>query len=62
MLSLLFLPLKVEKHWPVIEDPANYTYIRPEGEGLMVGLFEAEVHMWLTEAGVRDLTGDLKLL
>ena len=26
----------------MIEDPANYTYIRPEGAGLMVGLFEGQ--------------------
>ena len=38
--------LEVGKHWPVIEDPANYTYIRPEGSGLMVGLFEAEAAAW----------------
>ena len=27
----------------VIEDPNCYTYIRPEGKGMMVGLFEARV-------------------
>ena len=27
---------QVGKAWPVIEDPASHTYIRPEGAGLMV--------------------------
>jgi len=31
---------EVDANWPVIEDPENFTYIRPEGGGLMVGLFE----------------------
>ena len=30
----------------MIEDPATYGYIRPEGGGLMVGLFEAEAAAW----------------
>ena len=29
---------EVSPDWPVIEDPSAYTYIRPEGAGLMVGL------------------------
>eukprot|EP00455_Lapot_gusevi_P049055 TRINITY_DN6880_c0_g1_i1.p1 TRINITY_DN6880_c0_g1~~TRINITY_DN6880_c0_g1_i1.p1 ORF type:complete len:878 (-),score=245.93 TRINITY_DN6880_c0_g1_i1:263-2896(-) len=36
----------VDPSWPVIEDPASYTYIRPEGDGLMVGLFEPEAAAW----------------
>jgi len=32
----------VDPSWPVVEDPRNYAYIRPEGGGLMVGLFEGE--------------------
>lgn len=32
----------VDPSWPVVEDPASYAYIRPEGGGLMVGLFEGE--------------------
>lgn len=36
----------VDPSWPVVEDPANYTYIRPEGAGLMVGLFEGEGAAW----------------
>eukprot|EP01103_Thecamoeba_quadrilineata_P000083 TRINITY_DN10063_c0_g1_i1.p1 TRINITY_DN10063_c0_g1~~TRINITY_DN10063_c0_g1_i1.p1 ORF type:complete len:899 (-),score=149.22 TRINITY_DN10063_c0_g1_i1:49-2715(-) len=40
-------PMKgVEPHWPVIEDPGLYTYIRPEGAGLLVGLFEPEAAAW----------------
>jgi len=33
---------EVDPQWPVVEDPRNYAYIRPEGGGLMVGLFEGE--------------------
>lgn len=36
----------VDPSWPVIEDPSSYTYIRPEGGGLMVGLFEGEAAAW----------------
>ncbi len=31
---------EVDKNLPVLEDPANFTYIRPEAGGLMLGLFE----------------------
>ena len=31
---------------PVLEDPASYTYIRPEGDGLMIGLFEPVSAPW----------------
>ena len=37
---------EVDPSWPVVEDPSSYTYIRPEGGGLMVGLFEAEAAAW----------------
>jgi glycine/D-amino acid oxidase-like deaminating enzyme/glycine cleavage system aminomethyltransferase T len=37
---------EVDPNWPVIEDPANYTYIRPEAGGLMVGLFEGKAASW----------------
>lgn len=40
----------VDSSWPVIEDPENYAYIRPEGEGLMVGLFEGHGAAWNTKA------------
>eukprot|EP00468_Gymnochlora_sp_CCMP2014_P000089 CAMPEP_0167743692 /NCGR_PEP_ID=MMETSP0110_2-20121227/2155_1 /TAXON_ID=629695 /ORGANISM="Gymnochlora sp., Strain CCMP2014" /LENGTH=829 /DNA_ID=CAMNT_0007628087 /DNA_START=623 /DNA_END=3109 /DNA_ORIENTATION=+ len=36
----------VNPDWPVIEDPSSYTYIRPEGGGLLVGLFETEAAAW----------------
>jgi glycine/D-amino acid oxidase-like deaminating enzyme len=30
-------PMKdIDPNWPVVEDPSSYTYIRPEGGGLMV--------------------------
>lgn len=32
--------------WPVVEDPSSHTYIRPEGGGLMVGLFEPDAAAW----------------
>ncbi len=31
---------EVDPTWPVVEDPASFAYIRPEGGGMMVGLFE----------------------
>lgn len=37
---------EVNPNWPVIEDPNSYTYIRPEGNGLMIGLFEGEAAAW----------------
>lgn len=40
---------EVDKSWPVIEDPSSYTYIRPEGDGLMVGLFEPLAAAWNVE-------------
>lgn len=40
----------VDPDWPVIEDPSSYTYIRPEGAGLMVGLFEPKAAAWNVEA------------
>eukprot|EP01124_Arcella_intermedia_P011758 TRINITY_DN18176_c0_g1_i1.p1 TRINITY_DN18176_c0_g1~~TRINITY_DN18176_c0_g1_i1.p1 ORF type:complete len:872 (-),score=147.40 TRINITY_DN18176_c0_g1_i1:72-2687(-) len=46
---------EVDPNWPVIEDPASYTYIRPEGAGLMVGLFEGEAKAWSVK-GVPDFS------
>jgi glycine cleavage system aminomethyltransferase T/glycine/D-amino acid oxidase-like deaminating enzyme len=37
---------EVDPDWPVLEDPGNFTYIRPEGDGLMVGLFETVCAPW----------------
>ncbi len=31
---------------PVLEDPSRYGYYRPEGDGLMVGLFEPKAAPW----------------
>ncbi|MBL8961456.1 MAG: GcvT family protein [Gemmatimonadetes bacterium] len=36
----------VSKAWPVLEDPASYGYIREEGGGLMIGLFEPVCAPW----------------
>ncbi|CAE7667831.1 SARDH, partial [Symbiodinium microadriaticum] len=36
----------VDPSWPVVEDPSSHTYIRPEGGGLMVGLFEPVAAAW----------------
>lgn len=37
---------EVDPSWPIIEDPTSYVYIRPEGAGLMVGLFETDAAAW----------------
>ena len=34
--------------WPIIEDPARCMYVRPEGNGLLVGFFEWEGAAWNT--------------
>ena len=47
---------QVQADWPVIEDPANYAYIRPEGAGLMVGLFEAQAAAWNVEGIPNDFS------
>ena len=36
----------VDPHWPVIEDSSKCVYIRPEGAGLLVGLFEWDGASW----------------
>jgi 4-methylaminobutanoate oxidase (formaldehyde-forming) len=36
----------VDPDLPVFEDPSRYTYIRPEGRGLLVGLFEPDAAPW----------------
>ncbi|MBK8250203.1 MAG: GcvT family protein [Gemmatimonadetes bacterium] len=36
----------ISKTWPVLEDPASYGYIREEGGGLMIGLFEPICAPW----------------
>jgi len=37
---------EIDPSWPIIEDPSSYSYIRPEGGGLMVGLFESIGAAW----------------
>ncbi|CAE8623024.1 unnamed protein product [Polarella glacialis] len=44
----------VDPDWPIIEDPASHTYIRPERGGLMVGLFEPDAAAW----NVNRIPGD----
>jgi 4-methylaminobutanoate oxidase (formaldehyde-forming) len=39
----------ISKSWPVLEDPASYGYIREEGGGLMIGLFEPVCAPWSIE-------------
>ena len=42
----------VDPSWPVLEDPSSYAYIRPEGGGLMVGLFEGRGAAWKVDVGI----------
>jgi glycine/D-amino acid oxidase-like deaminating enzyme len=44
--SPLLSSLQVDPSWPVLEDPSSHAYIRPEGGGLMVGLFEPDAAAW----------------
>jgi len=44
----------VSKSWPVLEDPASYGYIREEGGGLMIGLFEPVCAPWRVEGMPSD--------
>jgi glycine cleavage system aminomethyltransferase T/glycine/D-amino acid oxidase-like deaminating enzyme len=39
---------------PVIEDPDNYGYYRPEGDGMLVGLFEPVAAPWSLDGMRRD--------
>ena len=50
----------VDPSWPVVEDPSSYTYIRPEGGGLMVGMFEGEGAPWHVD-GIPDGSSYLTL-
>ena len=47
---------EVDPNWPVIEDPSSHTYIRPEGDGLMVGLFEPEAAAWNVKSIPKDFS------
>jgi glycine cleavage system aminomethyltransferase T/glycine/D-amino acid oxidase-like deaminating enzyme len=44
----------VDPSWPIVEDPANHAYIRPEAGGMMVGLFETHAAAWRPEGIPRD--------
>lgn len=44
----------VDPNWPVIEDSSRCVYIRPEGNGLMLGLFEWEGASWRDDAIPQD--------
>ena len=47
---LITEPFKeVDPSWPVVEDSSKCVYIRPEGGGLMLGLFERMGASWKTE-------------
>ena len=46
---------EVDVNWPVIEDPSSYTYIRPEGGGLMIGLFEPLAAAWNSKVKLQQL-------
>ena len=46
---------EVDPQWPVLEDPERCAYIRPEGGGLMVGLFETDARAWSARG---DVPGD----
>ena len=41
---------EVDPSWPVVEDSSKCVYIRPEGGGLMLGLFEREGAPWNVES------------
>ena len=45
---------EVDPNTPVVEDPANHAYIRPEAGGMMVGLFETHAAAWKPEGIPRD--------
>jgi heterotetrameric sarcosine oxidase gamma subunit len=47
---------EVDPGWPVLEDPRNFTYIRPEGDGLMVGLFETVCAPWQVDRVPEDFS------
>ena len=44
----------MDRDLPVIEDPDNYGYYRPEGDGMLVGLFEPVGAPWSVDGVPRD--------
>ncbi|CAB9516415.1 methylaminobutanoate oxidase [Seminavis robusta] len=43
---------EVDPSWPVIEDSSKCVYIRPEGAGLLVGLFEWDGASWNSDKDI----------
>ena len=51
----------VHRDLPVIEDPDCYGYFRPEGDGLLVGLFEPDAAAWSLDGVAADFSfGELE--
>jgi glycine/D-amino acid oxidase-like deaminating enzyme len=46
----------IDPTWPVIEDSSKCVYIRPEGGGLMLGLFESTGASWNTKSIPHDFS------
>ncbi len=46
----------MDQNLPVIEDPDNYGYYRPEGDGMLVGLFEPVGRPWSLDGVARDFS------
>ena len=46
----------MDPNLPVIEDPDSYGYYRPEGDGMLVGLFEPEAAPWSLDGVARDFS------
>ena len=45
---------EVHRDLPVVEDPDGYGYFRPEGEGLLVGIFEPAAAAWSLDGVPED--------
>ena len=46
----------MDQDLPVIEDPESYGYYRPEGDGMLVGLFEPVGAPWSLDGVPRDFS------
>jgi glycine/D-amino acid oxidase-like deaminating enzyme len=46
----------MDQDLPVIEDPDNYGYYRPEGDGMLVGLFEPAGAPWSLDGVPREFS------
>ena len=46
----------MDQDLPVIEDPDNYGYYRPEGDGMLVGLFEPVGKPWSLDGVARNFS------